>query len=89
MTYSIFLDKNSYLYAPLNKYLPAEQSVYFKIEVPNALEVQVIDASSNKWIKLTRSGSTFAGNVPLSSEKIQVSAKFPGNKDYWTLVEYN
>lgn len=88
-TYSTFLEKNSYLYAPLNKYLPADRTVYFKIEVPNAFEVQVIDASSNKWTKLIRSGSTFAGNVPVSSGKIQVSAKFPRNNDYWTLVEYN
>ena len=88
-TYSTFSEKNSYLYTPVNKYLPANQSVYFKIEVPSALEVQVIDASSNKWIKLTRSGSTFFGNVPVSSDKIQVSAKFPSTEGYWTLVEYN
>lgn len=87
--FSTFLEEDSYLYAPLNKYLSAERAVYFKIKVPNALEVQVINASSNKWIKLTRSGSTFVGNVPVSSDKIQVAAKFPGNKAYWTLVEYN
>ena len=86
--YSTFSDRNSYLYAPLNKQLFAG-SVYFKIEVPDALEVQVIDTSSNKWVQLTRSGSTFEGNVPVSSNKIQVAAKFPENKDYWTLVEYN
>ncbi len=87
--YSTFSENNSYLYAPLNKYLPTYQSVYFKVEVPNALEVQVIGASSNKWIKLTRSGSMFEGNVPVGSDKIKVSAKFLGNTDYWTLVEYN
>lgn len=87
-SYSIFSDRNSYLYAPLNKHLLAD-SVYFKIEVPDALEVQVIDTSSNKWVQLTRSGSTFEGNVPVSSNKIQVVAKFPENNDYWTLVEYN
>lgn len=88
-TYSTFLEKNSYLYTPLNKYLPANQFAYFQIEVPNALDVQVIDVSSNKWIKLTRSGNIFTGNVLVSSNKIQVSAKFLGNNDYWTLVEYN
>lgn len=88
-TYSTFLERNSYLYTPLNKYLPANQFAYFQIEVPNALDVQVIDVSSNKWIKLTRSGNIFTGNVLVSSNKIQVSAKFPGNNNYWTLVEYN
>lgn len=72
----------------MNKQLFAG-SVYFKMEVPDALEVQVIDTSSNKWVQLTRSGSTFEGNVAVSSNKIQVAAKFPENKDYWTLVEYN
>jgi transglutaminase/protease-like cytokinesis protein 3 len=89
MTYSTFLEKNSYLYTPFNKYLPANQFAYFKIEVPNAVDVQVIDVSSNKWIKLTRSGNIFTGNVLVSSNKIQVSAKFLGNNDYWALVEYN
>ena len=87
--YSTFLEKNSYLYSPLNKYLSAAQSFYFKIEIPNALEVQVIDTSSNTWTQLTRSGNTFAGNVSVSSDKIKVSAKFPGDEQYWTMVEYN
>ncbi|MBV8885980.1 MAG: hypothetical protein JO235_18570 [Chroococcidiopsidaceae cyanobacterium CP_BM_RX_35] len=88
-TYSTFSEKNSYLSTPLNKYLPANRLIYFKIAVPTALEVQVINASTNKWIELTHSGTTFAGYVPVSSDKIQVSAKFPGDKDYWALVEYN
>ncbi|PSM48468.1 hypothetical protein C7Y66_14235 [Chroococcidiopsis sp. CCALA 051] len=88
-TYSTFLEKNSYLSSPLNKSLPVNQLAYFQIEVPNALDVQVIDVSSNKWIKLTRSGDVFTGNVLVSSNKIQVSAKFLGDDNYWTLVEYN
>ncbi len=89
ISYSSYLESNSYLHAPLNKHLPIGQAVYFKIEVPNALEVQVIDTSSNTWTKLTRDGRMFTGNVPVSSAKTQVSAKFPGNGNYWTLVEYN
>ena len=88
-TYSTFLEKNSYLSSPLNKNLPVNQLAYFQIEVPNALDVQVIDVSSNKWTKLTRSGDVFTGNVLVSSNKIQVSAKFLGDDNYWTLVEYN
>ncbi|MBV9386724.1 MAG: hypothetical protein JOZ78_09885 [Chroococcidiopsidaceae cyanobacterium CP_BM_ER_R8_30] len=88
-TYSTFLEKNSYLYAPLAKYLSVGRLIYFKIEVPTALEVQVINSSSNKWIKLTRTGTTFSGYVPVSPDKIQVSAKFPGDRNYWDLVEYN
>lgn len=89
ISYSSYLESHSYLHAPLNKYLPVGQAVYFKIEVPNALEVQVIDTSSNTWTKLTRDGSMFIGNVPVSSAKTQVSAKFLGNENYWALVEYN
>ena len=73
----------------MNKYLTANKLVSFKIEVPNALDVQIIDESSNKWSKLTRYGSIFTGDVLVSSNKIKVSAKFPGNNNYWTLVEYN
>ena len=89
ISYSSYLESHSYLHTPLNKCLPVGQAVYFKIEVPNALEVQVIDTSFNTWTKLTRDGSMFSGNVPVSSAKTQVSAKFPGNENYWALVEYN
>lgn len=88
-TYSTFSEKNSYLHTPFDRYLPTNQLVNFEIEVPDALEVQVIDAPLHKWVKLTRSGNIFTGYVPVSADKIQVSAKFSGNKDYWTLVEYN
>ncbi|MBR8827455.1 MAG: transglutaminase [Gomphosphaeria aponina SAG 52.96 = DSM 107014] len=87
--YTNFTENNANLQAPLTKKLPSNQSVYFQLNVPKALEVQVIDQTSNKWTKLTRSGNQFSGNAFVGSGKVQVTAKFPGDEKYWTVVEYN
>ncbi|MEG3438649.1 transglutaminase domain-containing protein [Pannus brasiliensis CCIBt3594] len=84
-----FSDNNAYLYNPTAGQLPAGQIVPFGIEVPNALEVAVIDGASGKWTPLTRSGSAFVGNVSIGTGKVALAAKFPGNDDYTTLLEYN
>ncbi len=89
LTYSTFNEKNVQLQVPLVKYLPKNQSVRFQLKVPHALEVQVIDQSSNGWTPLTASGNLFTGNVLVGSGKVHVVAQFPGDEKYWTLVEYN
>ena len=89
LAYGTFSEKGAYLYSPVERYLPAQESLNFKISVPQALEVRVIDSSYNKLTQLTRSGSVFQGNVFVSSGKVQVVAKFPGDERYWTLLEYN
>lgn len=88
-TFSSFSDNNAYLYNPTAGQLPTDRIVPFAIEVPNALEVAVIDEASGKWTPLTRSGSAFVGNVPIGTGKVTLAAKFPGSDKYTTLLEYN
>jgi transglutaminase/protease-like cytokinesis protein 3 len=89
LTYSNFIESAAYLYTPLNKYLASNQSYYFKVNIPNATDVQIIEPSSNNWTQLTRSGSVFEGNVDIGLGKILLAAKFSEDEKYWTLVEYN
>ena len=48
-----------------------------------------MDKSTNKWNNLIKNGNLFVGNVRVSSGKILVFAKFPGDSRYWALLEYN
>jgi len=88
-SFSTFSDTNAHLHTPLINQLPTGQVVKFALQVPNAVDVQVIDTSSNSWTKLNQVGGYFTGDVPVNSSKIHVSAKFSGNDKYWTLLEYN
>jgi transglutaminase/protease-like cytokinesis protein 3 len=88
-TYTTFSEHQAYLSTPLSQFLPANQIVQFQINVPNALEVQVLDEFDNNWTPLTQSGNSFIGSLKVGSGKIKILAKFPGSDKYWGLVEYN
>jgi transglutaminase/protease-like cytokinesis protein 3 len=87
-TYSIFEENNAYLHSPTIAKLNKNQFVNFKLEVPNALEVVVIDESSGNWIPLSKSGNLFFGNVKVGAGKITVAGKFTDSNRYASLVEY-
>ena len=88
-TYAQFAEYNVELQTPVQKYLPSNKSVNFKLKVPNAISVQVIDKSSNDWTKLTAySNDVFGGKAFVRSGKVHVVAQFPGDERYWSLVEY-
>lgn len=88
-TYRHFVQNNGYLETPLNQFLIPNQLTYFKLKIDNATEVKVVDKSTNKWNNLIKNGNLFVGNVRVSSGKILVFAKFPGDSRYWALLEYN
>ncbi|MGK7943791.1 MAG: transglutaminase domain-containing protein [Microcystaceae cyanobacterium] len=86
--YSTFSDHNAALISPIGQILPANQSVYFKLSVPDAQEVKII--TGNNWISLSRFGYFFEGTVPLESGKVKVVAKFTNHSNsYASLVEYD
>jgi transglutaminase/protease-like cytokinesis protein 3 len=86
-TYKQFTDKDVSLITPIGKILPANRSVYFKLKVPYAQDVQII--TGNDWIPLSRSGDFFEGTVPLKYGKVEVVAKFDSqSKSYNSLLEY-
>lgn len=86
--YQGFSDNQAYLGTPLQKTLPANQSVHFNLFVPNAQEVQVISERGSKWTPLSRSGNSFEGTVPIEQGQIIVVAKFSNQSSYQYLVEY-
>lgn len=88
-TYSHFSQNNAYLSTPLKKTIPTSESVYFQINVPNALKVVVIDQSSQNWTNLEQQGTMFRGTANVNSGKVAIAAKFAQGEQYWTLVEYN
>lgn len=87
-TYSTFEENNAYLYSPTIAKLTKNQFVNFKIEVPNASDVVIIDQSSGNWTPLTKSGNLFFGNVKVGSGKITIAGKFTEGNNYASLVEY-
>jgi transglutaminase/protease-like cytokinesis protein 3 len=88
-TYRHFKLNDVYLYSPITKSLTANQYVYFQVNVPNAIDVVVIQDGSNNWTKLEQHGMTFQGAVQVGMGKIKISARFPRDDRYWGLVEYN
>jgi transglutaminase/protease-like cytokinesis protein 3 len=88
-TYKSFSDNQVNLEAPLQKTLPANQSVYFKLHVPSAQDVQVISQRSSQWTPLSGSGDSFAGTVPIEPGKVMVIARFPNQSSYQSLIEYD
>ncbi|WP_171815445.1 transglutaminase domain-containing protein [Stanieria cyanosphaera] len=87
--FETFHKNKAYLYEPLVQNLPVNQSVYFKLDLPQALDVQVIDFNSQIWTPLERSGNSFQGFAPVSNGKVNIVAKFSNNAQYWTVLEYN
>lgn len=88
ITYGSFSDNQVYLETPLQQTLPANQSVYFKLHVPNAQDVQVISQQSSKWTPLSGLGNFFEGTVPIKPGKVIVIARFPNQSSYQSLIEY-
>jgi len=87
-TFATFEENNAYLYSPTIAKLTKNQLVNFKIEVPNALAVVIIDQSSGNWTPLTKSGNLFFGNVKVGSGNITIAGKFTEGNNYASLVEY-
>lgn len=89
LVYDTFYKNTTYLYEPLMQNLPVNQSIFFKLDLPQALEVKVIDSNSETWTPLERLGNTFQGYVPISNGKVYLVAKFSEGSQYWTVLEYN
>jgi transglutaminase/protease-like cytokinesis protein 3 len=86
--YGHFYQHQASLIEPLSANLPANWSTYFNLTVPEAIDVQVVDLETKQWTALSSYGSNFTGNVAIKSGKTAVIAQFPGDEQYWQLVEY-
>ena len=76
------------LIEPLQADLRSNRSTYFNLVVPNAIDVQVVNTATEKWIPLNGYGDTFVGNVDIEFGNTVVIAKFPDRDEYWKLIEY-
>ena len=87
-TYAHFHQYQASLVEPLVAELQPNGSTYFNLVVPEATDVQVVNFTTQDWIPLTGYGSYFAGNVDIQPGNIFIVAKFPGDDQYWQLIEY-
>ena len=86
--YGHFHQSQASLIEPLSAELQSDWSTYFNLVVPEALDVQVVNANTKEWTPLEQYGNYFAGNVNIKPGTTTVVAKFPGDDQYWQLVEY-
>jgi transglutaminase/protease-like cytokinesis protein 3 len=86
--YGHFYQHQASLIEPLSADLAPNWSTYFNLLVPEALDVQVIDLETKQWTPLNRYGANFSGHVEIKSGQTAVIANFPGDEQYWQLVEY-
>ncbi|MEW6281075.1 MAG: transglutaminase domain-containing protein [Candidatus Eremiobacterota bacterium] len=85
---STFLERNAFLDAPLTGKLRSGRPVPFRLRVPGALEVNVV--TGERWQPLQRkAGDRFSGDIPLRPGKASVFARFPGDTQHWSLLEYS
>ncbi|MHC1630944.1 MAG: transglutaminase domain-containing protein [Methanotrichaceae archaeon] len=86
-TYEIFQKQNARLYSPFEDRLKAGTSQIFKLKVPEAEDVAVINEGN--WTHLAKEGNLFQGKIVLIKGNVLVSAKFPEDKYYYGMLEYN
>ena len=87
-TFGHFHQYQASLIEPLTADLKPNWSSYFNLVVPEAEDVQVVNTVTKQWTPLVGYGSYFAGHVDIQPGNTVVVAKFPGNEQYWQLVEY-
>jgi hypothetical protein len=87
--YRDFSENNGYLEAPLTNSLTPNQLVFFRLKIDHAMEVKVVNQTTNQWTDLTRKGNFFSDYVTIGNGKTLVYARFPGDSRYWGLLEFN
>jgi transglutaminase/protease-like cytokinesis protein 3 len=85
-TFGRFKTSGAYLYIPMIYQLKSGQTYQFKIKVPGASKVAVVNGKN--WHHLDNHNQTFSGSVPINSGKIRLFAKFPDKSNYSGLVQF-
>lgn len=86
--YGHFDQYQASLIEPLTADLKPNWSTYFNLIVPEAADVQVLNTVTKQWTSLNGYGNYFAGHVDIQPGNTVVVARFPGNEQYWQLIEY-
>ncbi|XP_066263828.1 kyphoscoliosis peptidase-like [Branchiostoma lanceolatum] len=77
------------LYEPLDGRLAGNRRIHFRVVCPNSEKVVVI--ANGKWQQLVRNANdSWEGDADTGEQGkiLSVSRKKPGEKQYWTLLEY-
>jgi len=85
-TYPRYQETQSFLFYPFERILPADESISFKIRIPEAEEAAVL--SGDEWSFLFPEGGAYAGNVWIQEGSVIILARFPGEATFQYLVEY-
>ena len=89
--YEMFATKGAYLFTFVPGIVQSGYSYNYQISVPGAQAVSFITnagTGSPVFHDLTKNGQLFAGTIDIVKGKMRISAKFPGDDTYWTLLEY-
>ncbi len=88
MIYGKFHSTGAYLYSPLTRRLDLGAAHDFKVRVPGAYKVALIN--ENKWLYLDRNGDTFSGRLELKSAgDAMLCALFTGSSSCKGLLMYS
>ncbi|MCK5522831.1 MAG: hypothetical protein KAI83_06820 [Thiomargarita sp.] len=85
-TFVPFKEKKGYLYTPMQAHLKAGTTQQFRLAIEAADKVAVL--IENKWHPLKKQGGLFEGNVTIGKGKFSVYAKWPGDRNYSSLLQY-
>ena len=85
-TYSLFQEREAVLLYPMERRLQANESVAFRIVVPDAEEVVVINGG--EWNYLEPDKDVFTGNVRVQAGDVFILARFESDNIYRYLVRY-
>lgn len=86
LPYRNFLEHSARLYSPFQGRLKAGASQRFVLNVPHAEGVAVINEET--WTNLKKENDLFQGEALLIEGELRVSAKFPEDKYYYSLLGY-
>ncbi|HLF19999.1 MAG TPA: transglutaminase domain-containing protein, partial [Bacteroidota bacterium] len=85
--YAAFLEKDCFLFTPMNGALRENLMQEFHIRVAGAEKIAVIHAG--KWTYLVKREDEFSGTAPVGKGDIQLAAKFPGQQSFQTLLSFS
>jgi hypothetical protein len=85
-SYSNYTARRVTLVEPFTRILAAGSSVAFRLSIPDAVKVAVINAGT--WSYLPRQEGQFSGSVPVSPGRVSLCAQFPDRDGYEGILDY-
>jgi hypothetical protein len=84
--YSAFDARNAWLLEPMSGLLDGGSVQHFRLKIPRAEQAAVV--VNDDWSFLGRDGEELTGDVTIRPGSISVCAKYPGERDWETLLDF-